>query len=79
MYDADTPQEIVIIQRWPSKDNNEPAPQAKFSAAQNSDTAAQKKEAAVYSITVTINAQDVTLSGRKTRQELLDLAAILKP
>ena len=75
IYEAGTEQEIIITQRPQAqkhiRDSNGLAAEA--------GAARQKPAIIINKVTVVINDQEVTLESRKTHQELLDLAATLKP
>ena len=79
VYHKGTPMEIIITQRTiPQADNSVP-PQPRVYAARESGKSAPPAQNAVNKVTVIISGQEVTLEGRKTRQELLDMAATLTP
>lgn len=77
VYDSGTPQEIVITQHMQTTADNAASPQAKVFASREAGKDAAKKPNAINKITVTIAGQEITLEGRKSHQELLDLAATL--
>ena len=80
VYASDTPQEIVIVQRIKSSTSKASPLQAKTVTMREADTNKSAPYADVPTIvTVTIQGQEVTLEGRQTRQELLDIAKTLVP
>ena len=79
VYDSGTPQEIVIIQHIQPTADNAASSQAKVFASREAGKGATEKTNAINKVIVTIAGQEVTLEGRKTRQELIDLAATLVP
>lgn len=79
IFNAGTPQELVITQRR--------LPQVEKDAALHSKSQAAPETARKYStgqtnlnkVVVTINGQEVTLEGRQTVEELAELAKLLQP
>lgn len=79
IYDGGTPQQLVIIQRIPAPTDAATQPQPKIAARMEMKKEKADTPTAVNSVTVTVQGQEVTLEGRLTKQELLDLAKTLIP
>jgi hypothetical protein len=79
VYGSGTPQEIIITQQLQPQADNAASSQPKVFAAREAGKNATEKPNAINKVIVTIAGQEVTLEGRKTRQELMDLAATLTP
>jgi hypothetical protein len=80
VYESGTPTEIVITQRIATSNDAVP-PNIKSQKLTMREAVRAQPEAApaINKVTVTIAGQEVTLEGRQSRQELLDLAKTLVP
>ena len=71
--------EIIITQRTIPKTDSSVAAQPRMNMTRESGKNVPSAQDAINRVTVIISGQEVTLEGRKTRQELLDMAATLAP
>lgn len=76
VYHKGTPQEITITQRLRPRDSGDAQIKAQSPAALQ---AREDNEAVVNTVQVKIAGQEVTIEGRQSRQELLNLAESLTP
>ena len=74
-----TPQEIVITQSLPTQSDSAATNQPGIYASREAGSSTPAKTAQINKVTVNIAGQEVTLEGRQSRRELLDLAATLMP
>lgn len=79
VFATGTAQELVIVQRPATAKANTAAPAAQPRTQPEAKTGANQGAFQLNTVVVVIAGQEVTLSGRQTRQELLDIAASLKP
>ena len=79
VYHKGTPLEIIITQRTIPKTDSSVAAQPRMNMTRESGKNVPSAQDAINRVTVIISGQEVTLEGRKTRQELLDMAATLAP
>lgn len=79
VFAAGTAQELVIVQRSVEFKINASPPPQQPRVHSDVKSAANQGGSQLNTVTVVIAGQEVTLSGRRTRQELLDIAASLKP
>ena len=79
VYGSGTSQEIIITQRVQPQASNAAPPESRVLALRSAGKSSPETSESINTVTVTIAGQEVTLEGRRTRQELLDLAATLMP
>jgi hypothetical protein len=79
VFNAGTPQELVITQRRLPQMEKDAALQSKSQAAPEAARKYSTGSNNLNKVVVTINGQEVTLEGRQTVDELTELAKLLQP
>ena len=79
VFNAGTPQELVITQRRIPQMEKDGALHSKSQAAPETTRKYSAVPSSLNKLVVTINGQEVTLEGRQTVEELAELAKLLQP
>lgn len=76
-FDTGTPRELIITQRSSFQADSNKAPQSEQAAPREVDNGKMDTVSPLNKVVVIINAQEVTLEGRQTIQQLTELARTL--